>query len=503
MGGKVWSAEEERVFWRVIVPQSQKRIGTGPAQTKNWEELAPLMQFIMGIGAKRNYTHLVEHFFQNVEKTRVSPNAGVFVREYRQAIKRANKAKEEERAKKAELSHQSDAVTLMMNEDQDTDSRGGNELTYHTDETPEVEDQSEDNFEDEDGAANDNKENWHLGRLPAERARSRIPAFSPYGLAPMADMGLDDELHGMSAQAPLSAERSILGETWQPNGRAPAANMGSYNEIGAMQVQLSTEYSPYEGALSRAPKRRNNHRAHPYKDARPKQRGLGSINGHVRVHSRVPQGNTTYCATLDNRHPAQHYYTPIELGYQAPPMGYYDYGYHGEYFQTNSEYHNHPQSDQSHPMGLHDGAPGQLHDSHGHAPRHPMPRGFCDSQDWESPDRDSASIEANYESPECFGSSWASHNGHSCDSMVGSYARSESRSSSGRDHDTFIPERFQHSPSSASGSQQLDLQNHRQGSHTGRHANSPQVPAKELDRQRAATLDEDFGPFETPTWRRA
>ncbi|GJC81813.1 hypothetical protein ColLi_04651 [Colletotrichum liriopes] len=181
MGGKVWSAEEERVFWRFIVPRSQKRIGTGPAQTKNWEELAPLMQSIMGIDAKRNYTHLglFEHFFQNVEKTRVSPNAGVFVREYRQAIKRVNKAKEEERAKTAELSHQSDAVTLMMNEDQDTDSRGGNELIYHTGETPEVEDQSENDFEDEDGAANDNKENWHLGRLPAERARSRIPTISP------------------------------------------------------------------------------------------------------------------------------------------------------------------------------------------------------------------------------------------------------------------------------------------------------------------------------------
>ncbi|KZL88055.1 yhr100cp-like protein [Colletotrichum incanum] len=457
MGGKVWSAEEERVFWRVIVPQSQKRIGTGPAQTKNWEDLAPLMQSIMGIDAKRTYTHLglFEHFFQNVEKTRVSPNAGVFVREYRQAIKRVNKAKEEERAKKAELNHKNDDVTLMMNEGQDTDSQGGNEQSYHTSETPEVEDQSQDYFENEYNVAKDNKENQPRGRLSAERPRSRVPTFSPYGLAPMANMGLDDDLHGMSAEAPLSAELSILGDTWQSNGRAHAANMGSYNEVAGIQIQLSAEYSPYKGALSRVPKRRNNHRSHPYKGARPQQRGLSSTKGHARIHSQLPQGNTTYYAAPNNHHSAQHYYTPIELGYQAPLREYHDYGYHDEHFQPYPEYHNHPQCDQSHLMGLYDQAPGHLHNSHSHAPRHPMSRGFCDSENWQSPDRNSASMAANYESPEHFGSLWASYNGHSCGSIRGNYVRSESRSSAGRDYDLFIPEHVQRSPSSASGSQQL------------------------------------------------
>ncbi len=46
MGGKIWGAEEERYFWKVIVPMSVKSQGTmrlaGKGE-KSWEECAEKM----------------------------------------------------------------------------------------------------------------------------------------------------------------------------------------------------------------------------------------------------------------------------------------------------------------------------------------------------------------------------------------------------------------------------------------------------------------------------
>ncbi|GKT40886.1 uncharacterized protein ColSpa_01067 [Colletotrichum spaethianum] len=502
MGGKVWSAEEERVFWRVIVPQSQKRIGTGPAEIKNWEELARLMQSIMGTEAKRTYTHLglylVEHFFQNVEKTRVSPNASVFVREYRQAAVRVGKAEEEERTKKIELDYDNDDVATMVNKRQDTNSQNGTDIGYHASEATRVEDQSGDEFGDEDGTATGRMENWPLGRFPVERAHPWAPTFPSYGPAPTADMGFDDDcVHGMSSQASLSAENSFLKETRWPDARAPAAKMGSYNEVVGVQSRLSTECSPYEDAPSRAPKYRNNHRSHPYEGAKLKRRGRNLMEGHSRAHYDVPQGGITCYAALGSHNPAHHYHAQHEFGHQAPLMERYDYGYHDKHLQPYSEYHSHPQCTQYHPVGFYDRAPSLLHDSQGYASRHPMPYEFCDSQDWPSPDRKSTFMAANYESPDSCGSSRVGYNGHSSGSGAGNYVRSESRPSSGHDYESFISEHLQRPLSSASGSQPLALQNHRQDSHTGSHMNSPHLSAKELDRLRVITLDKEFEPFET------
>ncbi|KAF7523640.1 hypothetical protein G7054_g11694 [Neopestalotiopsis clavispora] len=86
MGGKLWSDPEERYFWRVIIPQSVKRvIPTSLNQPpKSWPDLAAEMNTAMGNEARRRYTGtmLFEHYFQNIDLERVSPNAGRYVRKF-------------------------------------------------------------------------------------------------------------------------------------------------------------------------------------------------------------------------------------------------------------------------------------------------------------------------------------------------------------------------------------------------------------------------------------
>lgn len=56
MGGKVWSIDEERIFWTRVVPQS---VGAAVpiAQPMGWPECAQMMQTLMGDEARRTYTH--------------------------------------------------------------------------------------------------------------------------------------------------------------------------------------------------------------------------------------------------------------------------------------------------------------------------------------------------------------------------------------------------------------------------------------------------------------
>ncbi|KAL2019613.1 hypothetical protein VTK56DRAFT_9428 [Thermocarpiscus australiensis] len=80
MGGKVWSKEEEEVFWTRMMPQSPKRLGADidRYQEKSWYWIANQMTQIMGEKARRKYTHLgvFEHYFQNTVLGRFSPNCG-------------------------------------------------------------------------------------------------------------------------------------------------------------------------------------------------------------------------------------------------------------------------------------------------------------------------------------------------------------------------------------------------------------------------------------------
>ncbi|KAK0728154.1 hypothetical protein B0T26DRAFT_672735 [Lasiosphaeria miniovina] len=96
MGGKVWSKEEEKIFWRDIIPFSPKRLGIDRANPeKTWTALAVDMTEIMneiqadsGEEPRRNYTYLrkltvpVEHFFQNARNKNYSPFAHYYARRY-------------------------------------------------------------------------------------------------------------------------------------------------------------------------------------------------------------------------------------------------------------------------------------------------------------------------------------------------------------------------------------------------------------------------------------
>lgn len=55
MGGKVWSTEEERVFWEVVVPVSPN--AANPAKRLlSWAECVELMKREIGGNARREYT---------------------------------------------------------------------------------------------------------------------------------------------------------------------------------------------------------------------------------------------------------------------------------------------------------------------------------------------------------------------------------------------------------------------------------------------------------------
>ncbi|KAK2027276.1 hypothetical protein LX32DRAFT_674239 [Colletotrichum zoysiae] len=495
MGGKVWSVDEERVFWRIIVPQSQKRIATGPTHTKTWEDLAPLMQSLMGVDAKRTYTHLglFEHFFQNIDKGRISPNASVFVREYRKAIKTNLKATEEERAKDAEFHGQGDDATSMVNVYQDNETQDEPDLGYPPSEVNCGVHQSAYDFEDEE----DDKENRPLDRFPDERGRYGAPHFPLFDPIPKADMGPDNEhAYGITVQASPSAERLVLEDVRQPHERDLAANMNSYNEFSEVQTRSLAEYSPYESAPPRALKHRNNHRTHPYADIRLRRHSRNSNKGHGRVHSQAHQENNAHCAAPGSRRSSHGYYTPTEFG-RIPPMEYYDYGRPSENYHPHSDYSNHPQHTPSHMMVSYDQAPGHFHDSYGYGRPNPALHGFGNSRGWEFSDRSSSAMAANHDSSESREASCTSYNDRSHGFVGADYSSPESLSLVVRDYNSFTPETIQRPASSASDVQQLIPQPDHRDRHSGSYTMSPQVSARELERQSVAARAKEFGPLKT------
>ncbi|TDZ31251.1 hypothetical protein C8035_v001563 [Colletotrichum spinosum] len=91
MGGKVWTDAEECVFWRQIVPLGPKQARASILPPLSWSKLALKMQKRMGDGAKRKYTSLglFEHYFQNIDKHHLSPNAKRYVMEHLDDLKQA------------------------------------------------------------------------------------------------------------------------------------------------------------------------------------------------------------------------------------------------------------------------------------------------------------------------------------------------------------------------------------------------------------------------------
>ncbi|KAF4963276.1 hypothetical protein FSARC_8678, partial [Fusarium sarcochroum] len=83
MGGKVWSTEEERVFWEVVIPCSPA--AANPAgQTLSWKQCVDLMVEKIGDNARREYTStmLYEHHYQNFKPGAKSPKANKFLERY-------------------------------------------------------------------------------------------------------------------------------------------------------------------------------------------------------------------------------------------------------------------------------------------------------------------------------------------------------------------------------------------------------------------------------------
>ncbi|KAI1100132.1 hypothetical protein F4804DRAFT_336516 [Jackrogersella minutella] len=87
MVGKVWSEFEEKYFWKTAVAHSSKRAGVDRANPeKTWDQLASEMHRVMERNGqvRRQYTStmLFEHYFQNIEGERRSPNAAAYVNQY-------------------------------------------------------------------------------------------------------------------------------------------------------------------------------------------------------------------------------------------------------------------------------------------------------------------------------------------------------------------------------------------------------------------------------------
>ena len=59
MVNRVWSSEEEKIYWEEVIPKSPKRIGVYRSQQGyDWDLCAEMMQKSCGPNARRKYTGL-------------------------------------------------------------------------------------------------------------------------------------------------------------------------------------------------------------------------------------------------------------------------------------------------------------------------------------------------------------------------------------------------------------------------------------------------------------
>lgn len=321
MPGKAWSKEEERVFWRFIVPLSAKGVGGSP---RSWEELAVIMQREMGPNAKRQYTHLslgtfstfrrhtchannqtVEHFFQNHDKMRFSPFAAPYVHEAKRAIALLKKSQSQGEAsvpsQDAQVQDSFDKHTGETTDEENetifsegTDHNDGDYIDDGGDEDAEA--------EDDDVVDNDNDLRTFARDQQIEtatRAVKRAAGQRPTLSAPVADMNPHDP--GLVPQRNMSQERSTLPP------RPP-----------------------------KAVTRNRDFRAHPYDSPRLSQRGRQPHQERARMTTPLgtngyyDQGPRTHQAYYGQQSSRQPFYD------QGPRMqGHYgqDSGSHGYYDQ--------------------------------------------------------------------------------------------------------------------------------------------------------------------------
>lgn len=119
MGGKTWSRQEERFFWKTIVPQSPKAVKPAD-RIHDWKACAEIMQREMGVNARRKYSKLMlfEHYFQNVQTGHKSPCAREFVVEHKRELGEFRKRRvlPDSMAEEIPVRSQERMVTLVQRE---------------------------------------------------------------------------------------------------------------------------------------------------------------------------------------------------------------------------------------------------------------------------------------------------------------------------------------------------------------------------------------------------
>lgn len=281
MGGKIWSKEEEHIYWRVIVPQSDKRAGRRFSENhKSWGDLAKIMQSLMGDDARREYTHLslcklsgyhsladafadaipVEHYFQNIKK-RPSPNAIGLVMKHKKARNDAGQDPDDTTEPKDESSQITDVnmrdVIAEATQDADSEETESNHMGGDAD----------------DGNAG------HDGPATVDQPANSTVSHSQ---TPVAQMGVN--VPGLSTTAQGTPTSQLYQSIIMGQRRASASEP------------------------KRAPAHRYNYRSSPYDTSRtrgpatPRQQTRGTADGSAPAH---PAGNDSYLPTpgYDNQTP--------------------------------------------------------------------------------------------------------------------------------------------------------------------------------------------------------
>ncbi|KAL0779789.1 hypothetical protein CaCOL14_004273 [Colletotrichum acutatum] len=349
MPGKAWSKEEERVFWRSIVPLSAKGVGSG--SSRSWEELAVIMQREMGPNAKRQYTQLslVEHYFQNHDKEHFSPFAAPYVHEMKRAMAMIKKSQlQDEASVPSQDAQAQDSFDKHTGETTDEENETIlSEGTDHNDGDYVDDGGDEDAEGDDDDVVDVDNDLRTFARdqqiETAARAVKRAAGQRPIFSAPVADMSPRDP--GLVPQRNMSKERSTLpprppkAVTRNRDFRAHPYDSPRLSQRGRqppqerarMATPLETN-SYYDQGLRTQPFYGQQSSRQPFYDQGPRmQSGYGQDSGY---YDQGPRAQTSYVqnfGTQGNYDQARDYY-----GQTTNPQG-FDNGPNSETWDQSSK----------------------------------------------------------------------------------------------------------------------------------------------------------------------
>ncbi|KAK1687911.1 hypothetical protein BDP55DRAFT_72099 [Colletotrichum godetiae] len=325
MPGKAWSKEEERVYWRFVIPQSAKRVDGGPAVP--WDQLAVYMQKRMGANAKREYTHLslLEHYFQNFDKERFSPHAAPYVREAKRIMASIMKSQS-----------QSDASVPSQ------DAQLQDSFNKHTGETTD-----EDNGTILSNETNDGDADYiDDGDEDAEGEDDHVDPDDEV-LTFIRDMARESQRNQTAAR---SVKRAAGQSSTLPAPVADMSSHGNYVPGLAPQHTISQERSTLPPRPPRAVTRVHDYHAFPYESPRPAQHGREPPQKRARLanpfetNGYYDQGLRTQ-AYYGQQSSRQAFYNQgprmqSQYGQDSGSHGYYDQnsGNQAHYNQTRGDY---------------------------------------------------------------------------------------------------------------------------------------------------------------------